>query len=317
MYFEPVSVWGNRLVEDYNPIYSPVDMVNTVYRIRESWERKRTFKQLLRAFAREPELEEVTALVLGNWGLFNVNDPSCDVAFELYKLRHKMPRLTALFAGDISGDEAELSWIRQWEWGAVINAYPELEEVVIRGGHGLHLAGISHENLESLTVQSAGLSDHVIKGIANIWAPKLEKLELWLGQRDHIEPAHLGECVEIIRPLFWGHVGAGGRTGVPALTSLGLCNCSWIEELLEDIKEAPLMSRIKHLDLRMGVLEERGLESLLESPWLPQLETLWLEGNYIQDLELVDRLRSLGPEVILGAQRPVEHSDYRFVEIWE
>lgn len=317
MYFEPVEIWGNRLVEDYDPLYSPVDMVNTVYRVRESWERKLTFKQLLRAFAREPELEEVTALVLGNWGLFNVNEPSCDVAFELYKLRGKMPRLTALFVGDISGEEAELSWIRQWEWGGVINAYPELEEVVIRGGNGLHLAGISHENLESLTIQSAGIEDHALKGLANIWAPKLEKLELWLGQGSEMSGGDDSERVELLRPLFWGHAQRAGRSGVPALTTLGLCNCGWIDDLLEDIKRAPLMSRIKHLDLRRGTLEDRGLESLLESPWFLRLETLWLEGNYIHDMDLVEKLRSLGPQVILGEQRPVEHADWRFVEVWE
>ena len=65
----------------------PVDMVNAVYRVAERPDKPWRFDELMAAFGREPELVEVTGLVLGLWQRFDVEPfVSCGVAFKIFKL---------------------------------------------------------------------------------------------------------------------------------------------------------------------------------------------------------------------------------------
>ena len=129
------------------------------------------------------------------------------------------------------------------------------------GGDGLRVGGIRHEALESLILQSAGLSAQTLRGVATIRAAKLRHLEVWT-----VEDQERGECLEAVCPLCWP-----SRASLPGLQTLGVRSCGWLDELMEALRRAPNRSRLpqlRALDLSMGALTDRGLEALLSCPWL-------------------------------------------------
>ncbi|MFN8512832.1 MAG: hypothetical protein U0841_09645 [Chloroflexia bacterium] len=69
-----------------------------------------------------------------------------------------MPRLTALFFGDIIVEESEISWIEQTDVSPLLAAFPQLEIFGVRGGNGLSFGQLRHDVLQTLIVETGGLS---------------------------------------------------------------------------------------------------------------------------------------------------------------
>ena len=78
-------------------------------------------------------------------------------------------------------EESEISWITQTDVGPLFAAFPQMTELWIRGGGGLSLGRPRHERLEKLVVQTGGLPGSVVREVGAAHLPKLEHLELWLG----------------------------------------------------------------------------------------------------------------------------------------
>ncbi|MGH2549308.1 MAG: STM4015 family protein, partial [Thermomicrobiales bacterium] len=63
----------------------------------------------------------------------------------------------------------------------MLEAYPMLEVLRVRGGNSLKFSQIRHESLLQLTVEAGGLGRSVIREICRCEFPNLQHLELWLG----------------------------------------------------------------------------------------------------------------------------------------
>lgn len=303
-----LTEFTGRPVIDYDPVYSPVEMTMSVYRLRETHDGLADFESLVAQFAQEEDIEEVTALVFGCWNIKCWESMPLDPAVALYRLKDKLPRLSALYVGDIEIEEQEISWIQQTEWGAVLQHFPELDYLHLRGGSGLGLTRFDHPLLETLIIEAHGMDHHLIEHVANARFPSLTTMELWLGTAEDDETLPIDE----IKPLFYPDPYEGWRA--PNITSLGLVNCGWIDHLLQQTINAPIWPRLTSLDLSQGILTDVGLEALFEND-LRQLKQLDVSHGYLTDLTLLEQFRSRGIKVIADELRDPE--EYHYVMCWE
>src|SRR5436305_4106160 len=99
---------------------------------------------------------------------------SAEVVEALVAGRDRLPNLRALFFGDITYEECEISWIRHGDVSALLPAYPRLEEFRIRGASDLTFGALRHRGLRSFAVESGGLPEPLLR---EVWAADLPKLE--------------------------------------------------------------------------------------------------------------------------------------------
>src|SRR5262249_14946982 len=114
------------------------------------------FSDRLAAFLDDPAATAVPALVIGSLGVDDglQSGDSGDVVEALVAARDRLPNLRALFIGDITYEEQELSWIRQSDLSPLFAAFPKLEHFRARGGEGLSLGKVRHKNLRSLVLET-------------------------------------------------------------------------------------------------------------------------------------------------------------------
>jgi hypothetical protein len=211
----------------------------------------------------------VQALLIGAWN--DMHELSSRAAVKaLVRAQKQLPALRALFLGDVVREESEVAYIIQSDIGPILKAYPELEDLRIRGGHGLEFPQVRHERLRKLVIESVGLSAAVVQGIADSEFPALTHLELWLGHDRYgadYDP-------EDLLPLLSGEQ-------FPNLTHLALRNSDIQDDICVAVAEAALTLRLRTLDLSLGVLTDTGAEALLLSQSLGALERLDLHHNYL------------------------------------
>ena len=183
----------------------------------------------------------------------------------------KLPNLQALFVGDIVQEENEVSWITQGDMSALWGAFPKLTEFVARGADGLKLGKIRHERLQSLVLQSGGLSRSVVGQALAADAP-LVHLELWLGAADNGANASAAHFAN----LFAGEL-------FPHLKYLGLRNSEITDDLAEALAASPLLERLEVLDLSKGTLSDCGARALAASGKLSHLRMLDISHHYVSD----------------------------------
>ncbi len=226
---------------------------------------------------------EVTGLVIGAWS--SPCDEPTDIIEWLCSAHEKLPNLTAIFFGDITPEESEISWIEQADISPLFIAYPALEHFRVRGGTNLRLGHLRHEHLKSLTIETGGLDRTVVQDILASHLPHLEHLELWLGARDY------GANTEVVdfEPLF-------NESLFPKLRYLGLRDSEIANELAIALVRSPLIERIRISDLSMGLLDDTGAIALLHCPAVSKLEKLDIQYHYCSD-EMVERLETLPIEV--------------------
>ncbi|SEL72171.1 STM4015 family protein [Rhodococcus maanshanensis] len=221
----------------------------------------------------------VQAIVVGGW-----TDPyeesSADVVEALVAASGDLPALRALFIGDMTVEDCEISWIVQSDVTALLTAFPRLEHLSVRGGNQLALTPVRHENLRSLVFESGGLPADVVRAVADSDLPSLTDLELWLGTEEY----GADSSVEDLAPILSGEK-------LPLLTRLALSNSEYQDEIAAAVATAPIVPRLRVLDLSKGVLLDAGAEALLGGQSLTHLETLDLHHNYLSD-GMRERLRA-------------------------
>ncbi|MDI6102144.1 STM4015 family protein [Actinoplanes sp. NEAU-A12] len=235
------------------------------------------------------------ALVIGEWG------SAYEDGFPFDLLVRNAPRLTglrALFIGDLTGEQCEISWIKQGDITPVLEAFPALERLCVRGSDGLELTPVRHESLRELVLQSGGLPATVVRAVAACDLPRLTHLELWLGVDEYGGDARADDLAPIL----------AGRS-LPALTHLGLRNAEIAEEVAAAVAAAPVVARLTALDLSLGVLSDTGAEALLAGQPLTHLESLNLSHHFMSP-EMAQRVVDELPGVAVDVSDRQQEEDW-------
>lgn len=233
----------------------------------------------------------VRALIIGQWGEAYDED-SAVIVDLLVAAKDRLTSLEAVFIGDLEPEDAEISWIQQSDVTPVLDAYPGLRELGIRGGSGLRFPATEHQHLRRLRFETGGLPGEVVRGVSGSRLPALEHLEMWFGVDEYGGDATVGDLVPLL---------SGGR--FPALRHLGLTNSEFQDEIAAAVASAPVLAQLDSLDLSMGVLTDDGAAALLDGQPLTHLKRLDLDHNYFSESmeqRLRDALEPSGVEVALS-----------------
>lgn len=268
-----VSTFANRQVVEYNPEVAISDFVNTAYAIRCEYDEQQDATEKLAELLQDSQASKLEALIFGMWHGEMSAHSSKLVVDALIAAKDKLTNLKALFIGDISYDESEISWIIQSDISPVLEAYPKLEVLQIRGGDSLAFSPfVRHDNLKALIIETGGLSSATIAQICALDLPKLEHLELWLGSDSYGGDS----TIENLNPILV-------NTVFPNLIYLGLRNSQYSDDIAQAVINSPLINSIKILDLSLGTLSDAGAEVLLNCFAVHQFNILNLTENFLSE----------------------------------
>ena len=264
------------------------------------------FGKRLKAFLASDAPLATKGLVLGAYDLEGgCSGPAYD---EIVTSKDRLPNLKALFLGDILQEECEISWIHQSDVSGVLQAFPQLEMLRIRGVDGLAISQPQHARLRALAIESGGLPAAVVAQICRGKFPELEYLELWLGT-----PNYNGDCrVNDLQPLLTGKL-------FPKLKYLGLRNAEIVDDIAAVIVTAPIVDQLEILDLSLGNLGDVGGNALLNLQSKTNLKRLDLHHHYLSK-PLQKKLKQLPFPVDLSeAKTAEEDEDFsgRFISVSE
>lgn len=284
----------------------PEDPAGTAWRLATNYEGgPDKFNRRLDALLAAPWAGDVRALVIGEWG------ESYDTTAPIDRLAEAagtLTNLTALFLGDMTSEENEISWIKQDDVAPLLQAYPRLEILRVRGSDGLELTPLRHEALRELAFESGGLPAETVHAVSECDLPALRHLELWLGTDDYGGDATVEDLAVILAGSRW-----------PELTYLGLRDAEIVDMVAAALSGAPVVSRLSTLDLSLGVLSDVGAAALLAGQPLTHLRKLDLHHHFLSE-EMMARLREelepAGVELDLDEAQEGDIDD-RFIAVSE
>ena len=297
--FVRFSDWN---LKDFNLESYLDDPVNTAYRID-----LKQFNNIISELEKiEPQGSKIEALYLPMWYRYSSRTPDSISYKECINLllyaHQQLPNLKALFFADETDDRGEARWeykrykIDMDEVSYLLEAYPKLEVLQLLGRHGLEFSQIKHNNLKTLIIKSRDLCDRALEEILSLDLPKLEYLELWLGYDIYHYEKYRGAKFNtdpLTLLLF--------DSCFPNLKYLGLCSCECTDDMVEILKESPIIKRLRMLNLTRGTLTDKGAEILLNCPAINKLHTLDVSMNLLSS-EMVDKLSQLDCKVIAEPQ---------------
>jgi len=288
-----ITEFGGLPVRNYKPDEKP-KYGEYAYRFSQWWDDKDSIEDRLQAYLNDPGSAETTALILGNWA----DDGPTKLVDLLIKEAGKLPNLRALFMGEVTYEENEISWIQQTDYTGLLNAFPGLEELWVRGADGLKLSEFRHISLKCLVFESGGLPKAILESVAKSVIPEMEHLEFYTGTDEY---GWDGEA-EDLRPFLYDNP-------FPKLTYLGLRNCENVNEVAELVAKAPVLDQLEVLDLSLGNLRDEGARALLDSEGIRKLKKLDLHYHFMSD-EVVAAFEALPIEVdVSDVQDPYEYDD--------
>jgi hypothetical protein len=302
---EHAEVFYGREVK---PFDGPDDWVgpDLAYRVAITWDDKmKVLHERLDQLARCEGAEDLEALIIGAWNGDDSAHPSSDVVQTLVGLRSRLPSLKALFVGDITFEENEISWIEQSDVAPLLEAFPSLTVFRVRGGNRLQLTPLRHDSLTHLIVETGGLPRSVIREICQCEFPNLQHLELWLGTENY----GFDGGVEDLQPLLTGKL-------FPRLVYLGLRNSEIADDIAPVVVNAPILQRLRVLDLSNGNLSDTGAQALLQLPPGLPLEVLNLTHHYMTP-DMVERLRKTLKYGVIAADGQDPGEEWRGVVVSE
>ncbi|WP_432922033.1 STM4015 family protein [Microbispora sp. CA-135349] len=285
------------------------DPASVAVRISSGWD-DYEIEEAFDALLARVDTAKVPALVIGGWG--NCYETSSEQIVGLLADNAAwFPGLRSLFVGAISSDEAEISWIQQSDVTSLLEAFPRLERLEVRGGTGLGLRPVRHESLRMLRFETGGLPAKVVRAIGACDLPALEHLDLWLGIQEYGGDATVADLAPIL---------SGDR--LPTLRHLGLQDSEIQDEIAAAVASAPVVARLESLALSMGMLTDAGAEALLGGQPLTHLNRLDLHHHFLTDAMVARVTEALpGVEVDLSEQEKArDHGDgdvWRYVAVGE
>ncbi|MBX2865701.1 MAG: STM4015 family protein [Leptolyngbyaceae cyanobacterium MAG.088] len=292
--------FANRAVQEFKHNQSLANPDSTAYALRCDYDDDVTLAEVLQQLANRPEANAIEALVLGMWQGDGVctGDPSTDLVSTLVTIHGQLSKLQAVFIGDITYEECEISWLQQSDMSSLLQAYPQLELLQVRGGTGLQFAtAAKHDHLKALILETGGLSRDTVHQIYAWELPALEHLEFWFGTEDYGGNCWEQDLEAVLDNLCF-----------PNLIYLGLRNSKFTNELMDRLVNSPLLAKLKVLDLSMGTLSDEGATKLLNCPAIKNLSILNVSESYLSG-SMIEQLTALGIHVIADGQRQEEEDE--------
>jgi hypothetical protein len=288
-----VTSFANRIVEQFDPRMGITAPARIAYALRVEWDEYDVdITDKLEPLLQDPRANQLEALVIGAWiqNMYQCN--SNIVVNALVAAKEQLTNLKAVFIGDIISMESEISWIGQSDISPLLEAYPNLELLQVRGGQGLAFSPLRHDNLEALIIETGGLSRETIAQICSLELPALNHFELWLGSDYYGGNSSVADLKPIFNDLVF-----------PDLSYLGLRNSEYSDEIADAAMYSLLIDRIKVLDLSMGNLSDYGALTLLNyCPPVNQLDILNVSANYLSQ-DTIARLSELDVQLIATHQK--------------
>lgn len=295
-----VTQFANRQVVEFDANTSVTEPLNKAYALRYwPYENEDDLPSKFSKLLQEPNADKLEALVFGLWEEEAHESNSSGIIEALVEAKQYLTNLKAVFIGDIIGDEYEISWIQQSDISPILQAYPKLEVLQVRGGDGLQFSPpIRHNYLKALIIETGGLSRDTVRQICNTNLPALEHLELWFGSEDYG-----GDCwVEDLNPIIFAE-------RFPNLVYLGLRNSQFTDEIVSVIIGSPTLDYISVLDLSMGTLTDAGAEELLNCSAINNLDILNISENFLSQ-EMIDKFSDLDVRVLANNQKAEDEHSY-------
>jgi hypothetical protein len=278
----------------------------TAVRLSVEYDSETSIDERLASLVETEGASRIEALVIGQWSGDQVETDSVELIEALVEHAPALPSLQAIFIGDITYEECEISWLHQSDVSPLLAAYPKLQVLWVRGGDGLELKSPHHATLRELVIQTGGLSRSVVQSLAKARLPSLEHLELWLGSDNYGADTELAD----LEPFFLGEL-------FPKLKYLGLCDSELADSIAAAIAKAPVLKQLETLDLSMGTLGDDGGQALLASPAISRLKKLDLHHHYLSEALAAQLSELPGVEVDLsGAEGPAA-PDERYISVAE
>ncbi|SIQ80982.1 STM4015 family protein [Micromonospora avicenniae] len=237
----------------------------------------------------------VESLVVGAWGYAAFNPAPIE---QLCEAAPRLPALRALFLGDMTGEECEVSWMKVGDVSKLLAAYPALEVLRVRGGEDFRFSPVRHPRLRELAVESGGLSREFVGAVLDSELPALTDLELWLGTNYYGGDSTTAD----LAPLL-----AGERFS--QLRRLGLRNADIADEVARALASAPVVRRIERLDLSLGTLGDEGAAALLAGQPLTHLAELDLHHHFMSE-EVAASVVAALPDVRVDVSEPQKPDEY-------
>lgn len=296
--------FASYVLVDFDPDAGGLeDLEHKAYAVRTDYDGgAEDFAAKLDALLDDPRIGQLRALVIGQWDETCGGGPS-EAVERLIAARGRLTRLEALFLGDVVQEESEISWMEQCNLTPLLNSLPNLRVLVTRGGNGLGFPKLKHANLRTLIVQSGGLPGQCVRELAASDLPNLQSVVLWLGTDNYGGDATLEDLEPILQGKVW-----------PKLEYLGLMNSEMTDDIARAVVVAPILERVRALDLSMGTLTDKGALVLLASPRIKRLEFLNLRRHYMTP-RVMAQFKGLGIDVDVSDRE--EDDEYIHCEVSE
>jgi uncharacterized protein (TIGR02996 family) len=215
------------------------------------------------------------------------------------------PLVDDLFIGDFTYEDSELSWSHLGDMSSLWKKLAHLVRLKVRMG-SMTFGKVDLPELRHFTVETGGLAKDNLKSIIEAKWPKLEHLEIYLGQDNYG-----GDCtVADLQPILDGKIPKGVKY-------LALCNNEIADELAGVIGDAKVLAQLETLDLAKSTLSDEGGRALLaHAKRFAHLKRLDLTECYLSD-DMVKQLEKLGKHVDASGQRDDDDPDYRHSVVGE
>ncbi len=285
MFTESLEEFNGLTIVDFNDV-DQWQGPGVAYRLREEYEDEVSVKDRLDALLECDGVDKLTTLIIGAWSGACEGDSSEGLVADLVAAAPKLPALQALFIGEMTYEECEISWIKQSDVSPILSAYPKLQTLRIRGGEGLHFSRVQNSSLRELAIETGGLERSVLREIFLCDFPNLEHLELMLGDGGY----GFDGSPEDLQPVLSGRL-------YPKLQFLGLMNSEIVNDIAPVVVNSPIVERIKILDLSGGNLEDTGIASLQALADYKNLKRLNISHHYCSEAAVSQLKAALACEV--------------------
>lgn len=259
--------------------------------------------EVLETLLGHPSGRFLTELVFG----FN-SDPNEDPLDDLIGiLARKAPAtICKLHFGDFEyPEETEMSWYHVGNLAKVWKAVPNLELLIVQGGE-FELGAIELPALTRAEFRTGGLSAASARAIARATWPRIEYLEVWYGDDNYGGTATLADAEALL-----------ARGDLPRLTSLGLRNTAFTDELCGVLATSRLLPQLTRLDLSMGIMTDEGAAALAaDRAAFKHLAVLDVSDNYLTRAGLA-ALKGVARSVVSTEQRDDDDPEYRHPSVGE